>query len=115
MRSLAAQRSVMPGFGLTLGFTLTYLSLLVLTIDELDAVSKKHGAATTDSIIKGVAHFLMGIIRDVDIPARYDNNTFLVLCPDTSSSPSLARTESWRKQRRQPSSTASQRHRPLAP
>jgi sulfate transport system permease protein len=30
MRSLAAQRSVMPGFGLTLGFTLTYLSLLVL-------------------------------------------------------------------------------------
>jgi len=59
------------------------LSLLVLTIDELDAVSKKHGAATTDSIIKGVAHFLMGIIRDVDIPARYDNNTFLVLCPDT--------------------------------
>jgi sulfate transport system permease protein len=30
MRSLAAQRSVMPGFGITLGFTLTYLSLLVL-------------------------------------------------------------------------------------
>ncbi len=59
------------------------LSLLVLTIDDLDTVSQKHGAATTDSIIKGVATFLMGIIRDVDIPARYDRNTFLVLCPDT--------------------------------
>ncbi len=30
MRTLAAQRSVIPGFGLTLGLTLTYLSLLVL-------------------------------------------------------------------------------------
>jgi sulfate transport system permease protein len=30
MRTLAAQRSVMPGFGITLGLTLTYLSLLVL-------------------------------------------------------------------------------------
>jgi sulfate transport system permease protein len=30
MRSLAVQRSVLPGFGLTLGITLTYLSLLVL-------------------------------------------------------------------------------------
>ncbi|HEX3134022.1 MAG TPA: sulfate ABC transporter permease subunit CysT [Planctomycetota bacterium] len=30
MPSLAAQRSVLPGFGLTLGITLSYLSLLVL-------------------------------------------------------------------------------------
>jgi sulfate transport system permease protein len=30
MRSLAVQRSVLPGFGLTLGLTLTYLTLLVL-------------------------------------------------------------------------------------
>jgi len=25
----------------------------------------------------------MAIIRDVDIPARFDNGVFLVLCPDT--------------------------------
>jgi diguanylate cyclase (GGDEF)-like protein len=59
------------------------LSLLVVSIDEFASISQKHGATTTDSIIKGVATFLMSIIRDVDIPARYDGNTFLVLCPDT--------------------------------
>src|SRR5512134_1715144 len=30
MASLARQRSVLPGFGITLGFTVTYLSVLVL-------------------------------------------------------------------------------------
>lgn len=59
------------------------LSLLVVSIDEFDGVSKKYGATTAESIIKGVASFLMAIIRDVDIPARFDNGVFLVLCPDT--------------------------------
>ncbi len=59
------------------------LSLLVVSIDEFDGVAKKHGATTAESIIKGVASFLMAIIRDVDIPARFDNGVFLVLCPDT--------------------------------
>lgn len=59
------------------------MGLLVVTIDELDTINKKHGAATVESIIKGVANFLMTAVRDVDIPARYDNNVFLILCPET--------------------------------
>jgi len=59
------------------------MSLLVVTIDGYDKMQKGNPAGTVDSVLKGVANFLMNIVRDVDIPARYDVNTFLVVCPET--------------------------------
>ncbi|MBS1997050.1 MAG: GGDEF domain-containing protein, partial [Cyanobacteria bacterium SZAS LIN-2] len=59
------------------------MSLLVVTIDGFDKMQKGNPSSTVDSVLKGVANFLMNIVRDVDIPARYDVNTFLVVCPET--------------------------------
>ncbi len=59
------------------------MSLLMVTVDGFAETRGKFGPITSDSILKGVANFLMGIIRDVDIPARYDGDSFMVVCPNT--------------------------------
>jgi diguanylate cyclase (GGDEF)-like protein len=59
------------------------MSLLLVTIDGFEKIQKSNSSATVDSVLKGVANFLMNIVRDVDIPARYDVNAFLVVCPET--------------------------------
>lgn len=59
------------------------MGLLVVEIDEFAKISKTFGQNTIESILKGTANFIMTKIRDVDIPSRFDVNTFLVLCPET--------------------------------
>jgi diguanylate cyclase (GGDEF)-like protein len=59
------------------------MSLLIITIDGFAEISGRYGVLTTDSILKGVANFLMTTIRDVDIPARYDAESYLIICPST--------------------------------
>lgn len=59
------------------------LTILSVSIDGLDEISRSHGQNVSDSILRGVANFLMSCIRDVDIPSRYDVNTFLIVCPET--------------------------------
>jgi diguanylate cyclase (GGDEF)-like protein len=59
------------------------MSLLIVTIDGFEKMKKGNPTATVDSVLKGVANFLMNIVRDVDIPARYDINAFIVVCPET--------------------------------
>ncbi|HEY9776936.1 MAG TPA: diguanylate cyclase [Planktothrix sp.] len=59
------------------------MSLLMLSVDGFSEINGRFGALASDSVLKGVANFMMGMIRDVDIPARYDAETFLVICPNT--------------------------------
>lgn len=59
------------------------IALLMIGVDGLRDINEKNGPIITDSILKGVAEFLMNGIRDVDIPARYDAEHFLILCPQT--------------------------------
>jgi diguanylate cyclase (GGDEF)-like protein len=59
------------------------MSLLMISIDGFAETSARFGPITRDSILKGVASFLMTIIRDVDIPARWDSESFVVICPAT--------------------------------
>ncbi|HNG75750.1 MAG TPA: diguanylate cyclase [Candidatus Obscuribacter sp.] len=59
------------------------LGLLVIKVDEMAKIGKSFGQNTVDSVLKGTANFIMSKVRDVDIPARYDTDTFLVICPET--------------------------------
>lgn len=59
------------------------LGILVIKVDEMAKVTKTHGQGTADSVLKGTANFIMSKVRDVDIPARYDTDLFLVICPET--------------------------------
>ncbi|MCW5822529.1 MAG: GGDEF domain-containing protein [Cyanobacteria bacterium TGS_CYA1] len=58
-------------------------SVLVLLVDGLYGIQQSYGYETADSILKGVADFVMNEVRDVDIPARYSAEELLVVCPET--------------------------------
>ncbi len=58
-------------------------TILMLLVDNLYGIQQSHGADVSDSILKGVADFLMRTVRDVDIPARWSAEQLLVLCPET--------------------------------
>jgi len=59
------------------------MSVLLMSVDGFREINSRFGPLTSDSILRGVANFLIGAIRDVDIPARYDAESFLVICPNT--------------------------------
>jgi diguanylate cyclase (GGDEF)-like protein len=59
------------------------MSIMMLTVDGFDDIGAKFGALASDSVLKGLANFIMKTVRDVDIPARYDAHTILVICPNT--------------------------------
>lgn len=58
-------------------------ALIMLKVDQLDQIIQAHGKLVGDSILKGLSNFLMKMIRDVDIPARYDAQHFAVVLPAT--------------------------------
>jgi diguanylate cyclase (GGDEF)-like protein len=59
------------------------MSVLMLTVDGFPEIEAKHGQVVSDSVLKGVSNFVLGMVRDVDIPARFDAETLLVICPNT--------------------------------
>jgi diguanylate cyclase (GGDEF)-like protein len=59
------------------------MSILMIRIDGFREANAKFGQLTGDSILRGVSNFVINIVRDVDIPARYDAETYLVICPNT--------------------------------
>lgn len=59
-------------------------TIIMLLIDGLYQAQQGYGPEVSDSILKGVADFLMAEVRDVDIPARYSAELMLIVCPETS-------------------------------
>lgn len=59
-------------------------TILMILIDGLYGIQQQSGHDVADSIMKGVADFLMNEVRDVDIPARYSGEQLLVVCPETN-------------------------------
>lgn len=59
------------------------LTVLAITVDRLDEIEAAYTKIVADSVLKGVAAFVMKEIREVDIPGRYDARTLLVVCPET--------------------------------
>lgn len=58
-------------------------SVLIMLVDGLYGVQQSYGYDVADSILKGVADFVMNEVRDVDIPARYSAEELLIVCPET--------------------------------
>jgi diguanylate cyclase (GGDEF)-like protein len=58
------------------------LSLLVITLDCLAQATNCSNSAC-DSILKKTAQSVMQIVRDVDIPGRFDREHFFIVCPET--------------------------------
>jgi diguanylate cyclase (GGDEF)-like protein len=58
-------------------------TVLLLRVDGFHEINGKFGHLASNGVLKGTANFLMSTIRDVDIPGRYDGETFVVVCPQT--------------------------------
>jgi len=58
-------------------------AVVMVKVDGFDEIIGRFGHLASDSVFKGSAAFLMNTIRDVDIPARYNADTFVVVCPQT--------------------------------
>jgi diguanylate cyclase (GGDEF)-like protein len=59
------------------------MSLILLSIDDFDAVTQQYGHLTGDAVMKVVANVMRGAVREVDIPAKYADNQFCVVLPQT--------------------------------
>lgn len=58
------------------------LSLVLIDIDQLDAVTEKHGSRTADLVLIGISHFLKDLMRDMDLIARAEGDSFVILLPN---------------------------------
>lgn len=59
------------------------VALILMSIDDFEAVTAQYGVLTGDAVLKVVANVLRGAVREVDIPAKYAENQFCVILPQT--------------------------------
>ena len=61
-----------------------HCTILMILVDGLYGIQQNAGHEVADSILRGVADYLMREVRDVDIPARYSGEQLVVVCPETN-------------------------------
>jgi diguanylate cyclase (GGDEF)-like protein len=87
------------------------LAVCTVSIDGLENIKRQFGPDTANHIIKHVAQVLRAVIRDVDIPARHNETSFVILFPETNSSGITSVAERIRQRiRSQPITFAMQEH-----
>ncbi len=59
------------------------VALILMTIDDFEAVTQQYGVLTGDAVLKVVANVMRGAVREMDIPAKYGDNQFAVILPQT--------------------------------
>jgi diguanylate cyclase (GGDEF)-like protein len=59
------------------------LSCVIMDLDDFKLVNDRYGHQTGDSILRQVAHALMGDSREFDRVARYGGDEFVVILPNT--------------------------------
>ncbi len=61
------------------------LGLLMVDVDHFKEANDGYGHPFGDAVLKEVASILMGVVRDVDIPARFGGDEFTIILPSTGS------------------------------
>lgn len=59
------------------------LCIILINIDHFKSVNDSCGHLQRDSILKEVADIIRQSIRKIDSPARYGNEAFIIIAPDT--------------------------------
>ncbi|HWB11354.1 MAG TPA: diguanylate cyclase [Pirellulales bacterium] len=61
----------------------TPISVLLVDVDNLNELERKHGKEAADEVLRGVAGVLSETMRAMDLIARYDEDQFAVALPGT--------------------------------
>ncbi len=61
----------------------TPTTLLLLSVDEFDKVKERMGPVGSDDVLRRVAQICQESVREVDLPARLDDQSFAILLEDT--------------------------------
>lgn len=65
--------------------------LLLIHVDEFDAIAHRHGVPAGDRVLRAVAAAMRGQLHDDDLVARLSGEEFVVLSPETSNTEELGR------------------------
>jgi len=74
------------------------LALALIDIDDLKDVSARYGQAASDTVLHTYAHEIMGQFRSYDLVARYGDDQFAVLMPNTQREGAARAVEKAQKQ-----------------
>jgi len=59
------------------------LSLVLLEIDDIEKFAAERGRADADRVLRHVASVMLQVIRETDLAARYGDERFVVVMPQT--------------------------------
>lgn len=59
------------------------MSLLMIDLDHFKSINDQYGHQAGDEVLRTVARVIQGAVRDVDVPARFGGEEFIVLLPET--------------------------------
>ena len=74
------------------------LSLVLVDADRFKAVNDTHGHLVGDEVLKNLARFLVGHVRNADVVARYGGEEFVILMPEIRSGEAKLTAERLRKE-----------------
>ncbi len=60
------------------------LSLVLLEVDDFPRIEKSAGRETADKVLREVAGIVLQVIRETDLAARYGDDRFAVVMPQTA-------------------------------
>jgi len=69
------------------------LSLVLLDLDDFKKLNDRHGHATGDGVLRGLARLLKDQVRPRDVLARYGGEEFALLVPETGLDEAVALAE----------------------
>ena len=69
------------------------LSICIISIDNVDAVSEQLGSSGFQYFISSLADLFKKSLRGVDFPARYSKDHFIVILPETNAEGTTAAAE----------------------
>jgi diguanylate cyclase (GGDEF)-like protein len=73
------------------------LTCMMIDIDHFKSINDAHGHQEGDTVLKEIARIIQSTIREVDTPARWGGEEFMVLCPNTNMEKALLAAERIRK------------------
>lgn len=65
------------------------VAILFIEADQHDEIAELSGNLTVDTLMKGLSEMILSTVRDVDIPSKFAQNTFMVVCPETNAQGAL--------------------------